>query len=1000
MAASASPPPAQAVCAPPLPDLTERLARLVEAATPKAASLRQTLSGLLAEFEERAERDPYTNPIALLALEIRRMRQDGAVSEGDLRDLVQALTAKAFAARAVRSATYLLDVDQDRNLERLRTMLDGVAARTGFEGFQRLVESELFGIVMTAHPTFGVTGELLTVLAELVAGTDQGGSALDDSAVESRLRQALEAEHRPDQPLDLMREHALSLTALAHAQKAVRTVYRTVFAVARAHWPDRWTDLTPRLITLATWVGYDLDGRSDIRWTDTLTTRLKVQALQLGFYGERVAEALGDCGNASGELRATLELLEARLNIAQREALDEIEVFSSADYREAEDRERIRLLAKRMAEGRPRRLVSTEPLVELIGRAMQLAGEGPVTGHLAVLRAEVANHGLGMAHTHVRLNSIQLHNAIRKSVGIESPPDDPGHKRSYLSAMDGLLDSVQPQTINFGSILSEKASAKRLIMVVAQMLKYVDASTPVRFLIAECEAAATLLSALYFARMFGIEDSIDISPLFETGDALHKGAQMIEDALANPHWRAYVQRRGRICVQMGFSDSGRFLGQTAAGWNIEILRHRIAGVLSKAGLSGIEVVVFNTHGESIGRGAHPASFLERLRYVATPSSRGAFAKAGLRLKEEISFQGGDGYLPFMTAPTALAVVTRILDYATDPASSAPQDSLYDDPGQAAEFFTTIRLFNERIMDDPNTAALLDVFGTNLLWPSGSRAVRRQSEGGKRVDLTHPSQLRAIPQNAIYQQMGMLANTLGGLGHAITKDPEGFQRLYQSSARFRSLVSMAEYAMQFSDLNVLRAYVDILDPGRWLMEASREADHDQADRLRHVSDFLERMDRHHSLVRIQRRLQKDFADLSRHLAFCRVEPDGCAVTLGPDSRETLKLLHALRIALIEEIYLLAMRVPEFSWQLDTTPDDMLSGIIHLEVDEAVARLRKIFPRTESLPASEDFGEPASYQSDRAQSYVIEHETIFDPLSRIYGLVRRVGSAVSHVIGAVG
>ena len=143
---------------------------------------------------------------------------------------------------------------------------------------------------------------------------------------------------------------------------------------------------------------------------------------------------------------------------------------------------------------------------------------------LAVLRAELANFGLGMAHTHARLNATQIHNAIRREIGMESAPDDPSRRRSYTAAVNALLDAVEPATINFGSLLHESASGTRLMMLVAQMLKYVDATTPVRFLIAECETSFTLLAALYFAKLFGIADRVEISPLFETRKALERGA--------------------------------------------------------------------------------------------------------------------------------------------------------------------------------------------------------------------------------------------------------------------------------------------------------------------------------------------------------------------------------------------------------------------------------------------------------------------------------------------
>ena len=56
------------------------------------------------------------------------------------------------------------------------------------------------------------------------------------------------------------------------------------------------------------------------------------------------------------------------------------------------------------------------------------------------------------------------------------------------------------------------------MMTIAQIIKHVDGSVPVRFLIAETETGYTLLAALWLARLFGIERHIEISPLFETAE--------------------------------------------------------------------------------------------------------------------------------------------------------------------------------------------------------------------------------------------------------------------------------------------------------------------------------------------------------------------------------------------------------------------------------------------------------------------------------------------------
>ncbi|MCP6379868.1 phosphoenolpyruvate carboxylase, partial [Klebsiella pneumoniae] len=81
---------------------------------------------------------------------------------------------------------------------------------------------------------------------------------------------------------------------------------------------------------------------------------------------------------------------------------------------------------------------------------------------------------------------------------------------------------------------------------IAQILKHVDGTHPVRFLIAETETGYTLLAALWLARHYGIADKLEITPLFETASALEQGIRVLDDALRNPHWRQYLKRIGRL----------------------------------------------------------------------------------------------------------------------------------------------------------------------------------------------------------------------------------------------------------------------------------------------------------------------------------------------------------------------------------------------------------------------------------------------------------------------
>ena len=326
-------------------------------------------------------------------------------------------------------------------------------------------------------------------------------------------------------------------------------------------------------------------------------------------------------------------------------------IFADAAAGTAAWRAQLARAAQAMHAGRSARLVDAGQLLDLIARAIRASDDPALTRALCILRAEIGTHGLGLAHTHTRLNARQLHNAIRKTIGMDHAPDDPSHRLSYLNAIGALIDQVEPVRINFGSLLFEKATAKRTFMIIAQLLKYVDATQPIRFLIAECETGFTLLTALYFARLFGVEDKVEISPLFETTSALEQGGRVIGEALGAASFRAYVRRHGRLCVQTGFSDAGRALGQTAAAYAIERLRFALGRALAQKGLDNVELVIFDTHGESIGRGCHPESFADRLDYVDTPASRLALARLGIACKQEVSFQGGDGYILLQHAST-------------------------------------------------------------------------------------------------------------------------------------------------------------------------------------------------------------------------------------------------------------------------------------------------------------------------------------------------------------
>jgi phosphoenolpyruvate carboxylase len=243
-----------------------------------------SLEADLARLRERSAADPFSNPIVLFAIDFARRIDRGEVDIEVLDRLVRALTVDSFANRAKRLGTYLGETDPEMNRAAIAARIERLADNVDFDAFRAMVERPIFGIVLTAHPTFSTPLSIARSLSELACGTAYNGEALDEAARANRLAEAQDQYHRPPENLTLEDEHAWSLEALGHVHTAIEEVNRVVFRVARAKWPERWTELLPHLITAASWVGYDQDGRTDVTSMRTFGVRLADKRAALARY--------------------------------------------------------------------------------------------------------------------------------------------------------------------------------------------------------------------------------------------------------------------------------------------------------------------------------------------------------------------------------------------------------------------------------------------------------------------------------------------------------------------------------------------------------------------------------------------------------------------------------------------------------------------------------------------------------------------------------------------
>ncbi|MBD0270543.1 MAG: phosphoenolpyruvate carboxylase, partial [Acetobacteraceae bacterium] len=911
------------------------------------------------------------SPALAVALALSRRMDDGEVSVGDLAAVLDRLGRAAFRDRAARLAAGVGGTDPGT----ADAALAAVAARVArpdarrppvvFEAFREACERPRAAAVFTAHPTFSLSPEAADALVGLACGSR------GDPTEPPSLRPA---------PPTLETEFERAAAAITAGRDAIDRLAAAFLAEAHAVWPDRWTEVEPRPVLLASWVGYDTDGRTDIGWQDTMRLRLRMKELQLARFAAQMAALPAICAAPLRD-RALSAQDAVRAQIAACPPPGDLEPAAVRDF------------ARALIERRDAAMSTPAPLLDLVPAALAAAPDDGARLALCVARAGLAAHGLSLAHTHTRLNAAQIHNAARlRFPELSGSPASPARRRALFAAVDEALAAARPEAVDFGGLMTEQASALRLVMTVAQIAKHVDASQPVRFLIAETESGYTLLAALLLARVCGVEDRVEISPLFETAEALERrGERVVEEALRSRHWRGHLRRVGRLCLQFGYSDSGRYIGQVPASHLIERLKLRVADLLAQHGLADLEVVLFDTHGEGLGRGGHPDGLSARFAYLHPPAARAASARHGIRTRLETSFQGGDGYLNFGAPALAHAAVARIAEHAfappSDEGSGMPSDSVYtDESGFAADLFAGARAAMTALVEDSGYGALLGAFGPALLDRTGSRPAARQSDGGGPAEIRHAREMRAIPNNAVLQQLGFLADVTHGLGEAASREPDTLAELMQGSPRFAGAMAFARAALSFSDGDVLRGYVASLDPGMWLDRAARTRRPGRAAELAEVARALDDLGLGDPARAVFRRLLADHAAL-------RAAWPGEA----PRMPDRLFAVHAVRLCLMHRVWLLAVRVPDFSPRHGVTREALLRRLLRLDVAGATALLDQVFPSGPPPDAGLDFVEPPA---PRHAGYGREQAELIEPLRALSDAVRDASAVVSLECGAFG
>lgn len=913
--------------------------------------------------------DPLVNPVRNIASDLFSRLETNTLSLSDLHEIVAEIGVHSFEERArrFRERRDAHDADVQRWFE--------YTTITDFSEFKEIVERCAVGVVFTAHPTFAL-GKNKRALIATYPGTDD-----EKTLNEWRAKVGKEKPAAADD-ITLCYEHDEACNAIENAQDAIADLNGVIFAEARRRFPNEWRDLCPDPVSLATWVGYDLDGRTDIHWGETIRIRLAEKTAQLKRYEKALARTLASGGDP------TIEAIRHRISAAAHLSQQQMELFTG----DLSDPETVVRAANCLTQNHDARLVSLAPILKDLSACIAEEKNAAKVHSLCLLRAEMKACGLGVARIHLRVNATQVRSALKADFGLD--PDTEFSGRSALTIAAKKTEEANLRSTNFGSVFLEQMTARRQLMLCAQILRHIDADTPIRFLIAECEAPATVMGAVYLARLYGVDEKLDISPLFETPQALEGGGRFLERLLDEPEYRDYVSARKRMSIQIGFSDSGRFMGQCAAALAAERLQVLFARALTNASLPNVEALIFNTHGESMGRGAHPGGLKERINHLMTPWVKSLFHKGHIALNSESSFQGGEGYLHFQTREFAKSTVQALWVDACDVVAVDDADLYYRDINFSWDFYRGLKAWQEDLYQGEDYRRVLFSFPKNLLFKTGSRKTTRQKKGSAAPAIRS---VRAIPHNAMLQQLALVSNVSGGIGIASGREMDKFLDHARGSRRMRELLGMAFHARSLTSISVLRAYAGVYAPSFWSALAANARKTERAEAYEVIVQSL----RQDEISLCFDRLADFLAHDLRKMDALREVFSGARADLmrrGPNV--DLSILHAVRQALIGRAVSLTASAPGFSSRHDIDHTELIGIALELRLDDVIDALSEIFPRdnpNEGLMVGLD---EQVEGLDIHGGYPEIHECIIEPLKQIRNLMHDISIAITNFYDAYG
>jgi len=640
----------------------------------------------------------------------------------------------------------------------------------------------------------------------------------------------------------------------------VPRLYREVEQALAAAYPGQTFDV-PAFLRFGSWIGGDRDGHPHVTAQVTEQTLRLHRETAFALYERELAEMEREL-SVSGEVHEISQALARSLELDAAEmpelALSLARHFSTEPYRRKGGFMQARITAaRRINAARLRERRRGSPADEgdedpVLGQAQRLWGTGAppepprpdddriayagpedlkrdllliaesLRGHrggrlanglVADLVRRVEVFGFHLARLDLRQHSQVLASAaaeVLKAAGVEGDflaLDLPAR----ASVLAREIANPRPLVRPLGGYSAQTTETIALFLTLARLQRELGVEACNVFIVSMTAGTADVLAPLLFAKEAGLFDpgaqprsSLQVVPLFETIDDLHRSAGLMRELFALPVYARQLEAwGGQQQIMLGYSDSNKDGGFVTANWELYRAQRALVAACRE---SRVTLLLFHGRGGAIGRGGGPTG---RAIMAQPPGA----LNGRLRLTE----QGEVAFARYAHPGIAHRHLEQTI-HAVFRASLVPAPEGSHDQWTAEMESLSPRAFEayrRLVYDDPDfvlyfhQATPIDaITGLRI----GSRPARR--EHSDRIE-----ELRAIPWVFSWTQSRHGLPGWYGLGGAYAAQVQAngeearrrWAEMYREWPFFRSLIDNAHLSMGKADLAVARIYDALAEP---------------------------------------------------------------------------------------------------------------------------------------------------------------------------------------------